>query len=322
LEWITEYGIPKIQVSDQGSHFKNSVIQEINRRLHSQHHFTTAYSPIANGSIEIIVKDFSTTLQKLRFETNTPTREWKSLLPMVQFALNHTPRKDKCNLAPVEIMTGIPPSNALDSIWAPFNTKFSAKPITLEELRAHVSSLSDSLENMHKAVNDEVSSKREAQRRRRLTKSHKVNFGLGDFVLVAIPKQKIRNKMQIRWSGPYRVIEVINDLIFKVEKLDSTKSEIVHAQRMRFYCEKDYLSEEFQTTEIDTTEKFEISELLDIRSSSSGYEILVRWLGFEKSDDTWEPVQQIFEDIPLILHDFLIQKGQEDIWKNLILKTD
>jgi hypothetical protein len=128
--------------------------------------------------------------------------------------------------------------------------------------------------------------------------------------------------MQIRWSGPYRVIEVINDLIFKVEKLDSTKSEIVHAQRMRFYCEKDYLSEEFQTTEIDTAEKFEISELLDIRSSSSGYEILVRWLGFDKSDDTWEPVQQIFEDIPLILHDFLIQKGQEDIWKNLILKTN
>jgi hypothetical protein len=306
-------------VSDQGSHFKNRVLAEINRSLRSQHHFTTAYSPIANGSIEIIVKDFSTTLQKLRLETNTPTWEWKSLLPMVQFALNHSPRKDKCGYSPLEIFTGQKPSSPLDTVFSPFNAKFSSKPITLEELQKHVEDLSVSLGNMHKAVSESVSSKRAAERKRRLIKSHKVNFGLGDFVLVAIPKQKIRNKMQVKWSGPFRIIEVINDLIFKVETLDSSKTEIIHAQRLRFYCEKDFLSEEFMTYEIDPQEKFEISELLDIRSSTSGFEVLVRWLGFETSDDSWEPLQQIYEDIPLILHDFLIQKGKEDIWRNLIL---
>jgi hypothetical protein len=207
----------------------------------------------------------------------------------------------------------------LDTVFSPFNAKFSSKPITLEELQKHVEDLSVSLGNMHKAVSESVSSKRAAERKRRLIKSHKVNFGLGDFVLVAIPKQKIRNKMQVKWSGPFRIIEVINDLIFKVETLDSSKTEIIHAQRLRFYCEKDFLSEEFMTYEIDPQEKFEISELLDIRSSTSGFEVLVRWLGFETSDDSWEPLQQIYEDIPLILHDFLIQKGKEDIWRNLIL---
>jgi len=264
LDWIADFGIPQVQVSDQGSHFKNQVISEINKKLKSQHHFTTAYSPFANGSIEIIVKDFSTTLQKLRIETNTSIREWKSLLPMIQFALNHSPRKDKCNLSPVEIMTGIKPSNALDAIFAPFNTKFSAKPLSMEELHKHVEELSSSLSLMHKAVDEQVSSKRAANRRRRLKHSKRINFGLGDFVLISIPKRKIRNKLQIIWSGPHRIVEVLSDYVFKVETMDASKSEIVHAQRIRFYCEKEYLSEEIQTIEIDESEKFEISASLKI----------------------------------------------------------
>jgi hypothetical protein len=318
LEWIADFGIPKIQVSDQGSHFKNKVITEINKQLKSQHHFTTAYSPFANGSIEIIVKDFSTTVQKLRIETKTPIRKWLSLLPMIQFALNHSPRKDKCNLSPIEIMTGIKPSNALDAIFAPFNTNFSTKPMTLDELQTHVTELSSSLALMHKAVDEQVSSKRAANRRRRLKIAKQINFGLGDFVLISIPKQKIRNKMQIIWSGPYKIVEVLSDHVFKVESRDTSKTEIVHAQRMRFYCENDMLSEEFQTYEIDESEKFEISELLDIKTTTSGYSILVSWLGFDSSDNSWEPINQIYEDIPLILHDFLIRKRMDHVWNDLI----
>jgi hypothetical protein len=317
LDWIADFGIPKIQVSDQGSHFKNRVITEINRKLRSHHHFTTAYSPFANGSIEIIVKDFLTTLKKLRFETNTPAKQWQSLLPMIQFALNHSPRKDKCNLSPVEIMTGIKPSNDLDAIFAPFNAKFSSKPLPLQDLKKHVEELAVSLSLMHKAVDEDVSNKREAHRRRRLKKSTKVNFGLGDFVLVSIPKQKIKNKLQIVWNGPYKIVEVINDNVFKVETLDGKKSEIVHAQRIRFYCESALLSEDFQTQEIDESEKFEISELLDIKTTTSGYSVLVRWLGFESVDDTWEPIHTLYEDIPLILHDFLISKNKENVWSDL-----
>jgi hypothetical protein len=188
----------------------------------------------------------------------------------------------------------------------------------MEELQQHVEQLSVSISLIHKAVNEEVSSKRMAQRRRRLKIAKAINFGIDDFVLLAIPKRKIRNKMQIVWSGPYRVIDTINDHVFKVETLDSSKTEIVHAQRLRFYCEKDYLSEEFQTYEIESSEKFDISELVDIKRTTSGFSVLVRWLGFDSSDDTWEPIEQLFEDIPLILHDFLIQKRMEDVWKNLM----
>jgi hypothetical protein len=66
------------------------------------------------------------------------------------------------------------------------------------------------------------------------------------------------------------------------------------------------------------TEKFDISELLEIKTTTSGYSVKVRWLGFDECDDTWEPIEMIFEDIPLILHDFLINQKREDIWSNLM----
>jgi hypothetical protein len=59
-------------------------------------------------------------LKKLRLETNVQARNWFTLIPMIQFALNHSVRADKCGYAPVEIMTGLKPNNPLDAILTPF----------------------------------------------------------------------------------------------------------------------------------------------------------------------------------------------------------
>ena len=47
--WIGVFGGFEWWVSDQGSHFKNRVMDELTREFHVAHHFTTAYSPWANG---------------------------------------------------------------------------------------------------------------------------------------------------------------------------------------------------------------------------------------------------------------------------------
>ena len=49
--------MPSMHVSDQGSHFKDKVIQEFNRILQIKHHMTTAYSSWANGTVEKVNND-------------------------------------------------------------------------------------------------------------------------------------------------------------------------------------------------------------------------------------------------------------------------
>jgi hypothetical protein len=147
-----DFGIPKWQVSDQGSHFKNEVITEMNRALRSNHHFTVAYSPQSNGSIEIIVKDFELTLKKLRLETGTEIKDWPTLVPMIQFALNHAPRKDKGNLSPIEIFTGRKPNSPLDACFSEHIDIALTKAVSVEKVIEYVNNLSESMDKMHKKV--------------------------------------------------------------------------------------------------------------------------------------------------------------------------
>jgi hypothetical protein len=165
LDWISNFGIPKVLVSDNGSHFKNKVISKLSEMMKVRHHFTLPYTPWSNGSIEIIVKDMKNTLKKVAHEFKLNKENWASILPLIQFALNHSVRVSK-GYAPVEIMTGISPSSSLDAILAPITVnKDFCSPVTFEKLKSMVSELKESLENMHKDVHRRVENNREFMRK-------------------------------------------------------------------------------------------------------------------------------------------------------------
>ncbi|OWZ02951.1 hypothetical protein PHMEG_00025404 [Phytophthora megakarya] len=47
--------MPALWVSDQGTHFKNQVIEELPKSVGANHHFTTASCPWANGTVEVVI---------------------------------------------------------------------------------------------------------------------------------------------------------------------------------------------------------------------------------------------------------------------------
>merc|ERR1712164_189410 len=49
LDWFKRFGIVPTLVSDRGSYFLNSVVENLTRRLQINYHFVTAYCPWANG---------------------------------------------------------------------------------------------------------------------------------------------------------------------------------------------------------------------------------------------------------------------------------
>jgi transposase InsO family protein len=56
IEWFAAFGVAQQWISDQGSHFKNKVMTDIQKQVGSKHHFTTAYSLWANGTVEAVCK--------------------------------------------------------------------------------------------------------------------------------------------------------------------------------------------------------------------------------------------------------------------------
>jgi len=109
-------------VSDQGSHFKNSLIKELVDELRSKHHFTTAYSPWANGTVERVCREVLRACKALLREWKLSPREWPSVYEAVQSVINHAPSRtfglrDKnvpgVYRTPLEVFTGHKPVRPL-----------------------------------------------------------------------------------------------------------------------------------------------------------------------------------------------------------------
>ena len=283
-DWFSRYGIVPIWVWDRGSHFLNTVIEELCLKLHAQHHFTLAYCPWSNGTIEVINSHILSVFRSLLSEFRMSPDDWPNLIPVVRFALNHTMPKDRP--AAITLFTGLQPSSPLDAIWHPGQRRLLPNLLSIEQLGDLVSSLRDALADMHRKVVDKRSRRRAAANRSR---NLVPNFSPGDYVLVSNTLKYSGSKLRVIWTGPCRITKVISAYVFEVENLVTRATSDVHACRMRFYSDSSLnITEDLIAQIAHDGHGFEISQLKDARwnSSSKHWELLTSWQGFEEAQAT------------------------------------
>ena len=69
-------------------------------------------------------------------------------------------------------------------------------------------------------------------------KTHRqVEFTIGSQVMLYTPRtiKGFSTKFLKRWTGPYKIINKITDLNYRIESLSTKKNESVHVQRLRKY---------------------------------------------------------------------------------------
>ncbi|KAF0712314.1 hypothetical protein As57867_004858, partial [Aphanomyces stellatus] len=105
LQWFSVFGVCYHWVSDQGSHFKNEVIAELQHVLGAHHHFTTARCPWANGTVESAMKTTLKTFRALLSEWLMQPEQWREIVSVVMLILNQSPSDTLGGRAPVFGMT-------------------------------------------------------------------------------------------------------------------------------------------------------------------------------------------------------------------------
>jgi transposase InsO family protein len=70
-------------VSNQGAHFRNQVVESLQRALGAQHHFTTAYTPWDNGTVEVVNREVLKSVKALLSERKPSVRDWPAVLPVL-----------------------------------------------------------------------------------------------------------------------------------------------------------------------------------------------------------------------------------------------
>jgi transposase InsO family protein len=313
VDWFACFGLVQKWVSDQGSHFMNELLEDLAARLGARHHFVTTYTPWANGSVEVLNRVILRTLRALLSELRLSENKWGSLLPLVQLAMNTAPSRRLKGRTPMEVHTGREPAGPLSAaVTWPLPNDFSharfQEVTPFEELQS-------AIETMHRDVEENISAERRRQIESFNQKRHvqPENFSVGDFVLVSLVEGR-RSKVSPTWVGPRRVISLRPHKVCLVESLLTKARTEVHVSHMRLY--RDSLngtaSDMTALAEYGDRRFYAVERVVDLREGpSKAFEAQVRWKGFTAKSDTWEPLLQLYEDIPEMVRSFLSDRRQK-----------
>ncbi len=298
LWWFARFGVVATWISDQGSHFKNTLLTELKDIMKADHHFTVAYSPWANGTIERCNREFLRVMRVILAQHKMSPTIWPALLPSVQSVLNHSSSPRLGGLSPVEVMIGLPPSLPLHAV---LTSPTLEKGEGVVDLTASVKEMKGILDEFH--VISKVAREGRNNSKTNSSRTH-ANFEIGDFVLVAAVQP---DKLSALWQGPSRVVSTRSDWVYVVESLVSGKKRDVHATRLQLYSDAslNVTTSLKRVAEYDETPL--VSALVDHRRDATGksFEFRVRWLGFEEAEDTWEPARNLAEDTPALVEAYV-----------------
>lgn len=241
------------------------------------------------------------------------------MLPVVTSALNEAPlerlgrRADGTPRSPLEVMTGIEPRRAILRVLPQNVDAINAKTIKLARATQviNINGLQDSIERMHKDVERLVTIRRERAiaNHNKATNILTASFVVGDYVLVRRARDR-GHKLRFMWFGPCQVTGVLSPLVYDIKSFATGKTERVHCARLLKYDDS-LLGQDVPQDVLDladrTETRYEVAErIVDVGEAPDGRFFEIEWEGLpDKSDWTWVPVAELYEDIPTKVTEFL-----------------
>ena len=103
------------------------------------------------------------------------------------------------------------------------------------------------------------------------------------------------------------MVRLTHKNVYEVSDLLSRKS-IVHSSRMWPYAPLGYEpSEGIVKLFITDLGHLEVDKFISLKHTNGTYFLKVRWLGFTEDEDTWEPLQIMYEDLQPLTTEFIYQ---------------
>ncbi|GMF28955.1 unnamed protein product [Phytophthora fragariaefolia] len=310
MDWFKRFGVVLQWVSDQGAHLRNHVIERLQRSLGAQRHFTTAYTPWANGTVEVVDRELLRVVKALLSERQLPVRDWSAVLPVVHGALNAKPVDRLDGKSPLTAFTALPGAVQLRSILHPHDPVRATVEWVHEQIVSHLYNVRGALDGLHAELNDASEKRRRAARARHARRQgvQLQKFNKGDFVLAAIATGRSGHKLALIWCGPKRIVRALNDYTFEVQDIVAPfEVSTRHASRLQFYRDAARGREEdLQEQAIYGEGGHLVEALRDCRLSPDTHrrEILVKWIGLDDIEASWEPAEVIRQDVPLLFAAF------------------
>ncbi len=189
--YVADFGAPQALVADNGGEFRSQQFQTFCQRLNIQVHYTTPYNPRGNGITERMHRSLKTVLSAL---CQGHPLQWPRYLAACQVVLNRA----------IHTSTGSQPYFAFFSRHAPLNIGAPLPSVDGEE---------DEVAVAHKVIRD-IHLKM-SRKYRDIANCRRKNQTVVKGALVWVKRETTLpgtcRKLNPRWDGPFKVVEVIRE---------------------------------------------------------------------------------------------------------------
>jgi transposase InsO family protein len=298
-EVFSKFGVPKGIISDRGSFFTSHFWKAFTDSLGIKRNLTTAYRPQGDGHTERLNQDVE---KFLRAYIDYDQKNWKELLPMAEFAINsviHT----SLHMSPFEALYGFQPEWKTEE-YETCNSPDAQKVIQDANIRFKL------IETLLLHAQGEMiryANKKQPQQR---------EFDPGQLVLLDAEKittNRPSKKLDHKAHGPFKIKKKLGNNVYELELPGQWKIyNKFNADRLVPYFEDPGRTPSNPPPELNEENKpyYEVEEILDAKNVNDKLFFLVRWKGYSKSEDTWEPEENM-ETCKDLVDDFMIKRFKE-----------
>jgi hypothetical protein len=273
---FTDFGIPQIIQSDNGTEFSNLIINQIASLANIDHRFISPYHPRANGAAESHVKLSKRLLYKL---VQGDMEHWDAYLPSVQLALNlRIPNRHIST--PFALMFGRAYGDSAEQI------KPSTKPLSPAQIeeRHHM---------MRQVVFPTLQSRTE-QYNKRIAKQHdnQVSIVKDPGYAPGTPVMIVNDNAQpgeAPFVGPFKIIRRTKGGAYQIEdSIGSLLPRDLPPSKLKPIKEQ------------PSTTSYEVEAIVNHRGKRNNLEYLVKWKDYPPDENTWEPPASFNSDRPIL----------------------
>lgn len=281
------HGLPQQIISDRGTQFAAKVFQEFCQKLGIRSSMSTAYHPETDSQTERINQVLE---QYIRMFCNHCHSDWERFLSTAEFSYNNASH-ESTKLSPFFVETGWNPRMAPDAIGELENP--SLEDLFFERTEAQ--------EQAQAALT------LAAEHAKWYYDQHKsdVPFKVGDQVMLKGKEVKVKgsdHKFAAKNYGPYSITHQFGPVTFKLKLPPASQAHpVFHASKLILY-HKDAIGDcnpnRPEPVLVNGYQEYKVERILDSKLYRRRVKYLVKWLGYDDSENTWEPPHHLkgFED--------------------------